>query len=86
MVFNQSPLLHFQKSIPEKQKSLKSYIFKLLRLFILPAAGLEPARGYPQQILSLHRLPFRHAGISSQRKLFYHIVFGFASGFGISSK
>ena len=28
----------------------------------MPAAGLEPARGYPQQILSLHRLPFRHAG------------------------
>ena len=72
MVFNQSPLLHFQKSIPEKQKSLKSCIFKLLRLFILPAAGLEPARGYPQQILSLHRLPFRHAGIVSQRLLFYH--------------
>lgn len=56
----------------------------------MPAAGLEPARGYPQQILSLHRLPFRHAGISSQRKLFYHIVLvlasGFASGFGISSE
>lgn len=29
----------------------------------VPAAGLEPARGYPQQILSLHRLPFRHAGL-----------------------
>ena len=29
----------------------------------MPAAGLEPARGYPQQILSLPRLPFRHAGL-----------------------
>ncbi len=28
----------------------------------MPAAGLEPARGHPQQILSLPRLPFRHAG------------------------
>ena len=32
--------------------------------FILPAVGLEPTRGCPQQILSLPRLPFRHAGIS----------------------
>lgn len=32
-------------------------------LNLLPAAGLEPARGCPQQILSLPRLPFRHAGI-----------------------
>ena len=31
----------------------------------MPAAGLEPARGCPQQILSLPRLPFRHAGIYS---------------------
>lgn len=31
----------------------------------VPAAGLEPARGCPQQILSLPRLPFRHAGISA---------------------
>ena len=30
--------------------------------FFMPAVGLEPTRGYPQQILSLHRLPFRHAG------------------------
>ena len=28
----------------------------------MPAAGLEPARGCPRQILSLMRLPFRHAG------------------------
>lgn len=25
--------------------------------------GLEPTRGCPQQILSLPRLPFRHAGM-----------------------
>ena len=31
----------------------------------MPAAGLEPARGHPQQILSLPRLPFRHAGIET---------------------
>ena len=31
----------------------------------MPAAGLEPARGCPQQILSLPRLPFRHAGASA---------------------
>ena len=30
----------------------------------MPAMGLEPIRGCPQQILSLPRLPFRHAGIS----------------------
>lgn len=29
----------------------------------MPAAGLEPARSYPRQILSLMRLPFRHAGV-----------------------
>ena len=35
-------------------------------LFILLlVAGLEPARAYTQQILSLHRLPFRHTGLSS---------------------
>ena len=41
-----------------------------LFLFLVREAGLEPARGYPQQILSLHRLPFRHAGLPSQRYLF----------------
>ena len=30
--------------------------------FLMPAAGLEPARCCQQQILSLPRLPFRHAG------------------------
>ncbi len=33
----------------------------------MPAAGLEPARGCPRQILSLMRLPFRHAGLLSQQ-------------------
>lgn len=74
-----------------KRKNLRNNVFTLFLRFlpakgVMPAAGLEPARGYPQQILSLHRLPFRHAGISSQRNSFYHIVFGFASGFGISSE
>ena len=27
----------------------------------VPLAGLEPARGFPQQILNLLRLPFRHS-------------------------
>ena len=31
----------------------------------MPAAGLEPARCCHQQILSLPRLPFRHAGIET---------------------
>ena len=30
---------------------------------LVPAVGLEPTRGCPQQILSLPRLPFRHAGL-----------------------
>ena len=38
----------------------------------MPAAGLEPARGCPQQILSLPRLPFRHTGRFSNRFLSYH--------------
>ena len=29
----------------------------------VPAMGLEPIRGCPRQILSLMRLPFRHAGM-----------------------
>ncbi len=28
----------------------------------MPAVGLEPTRGHPRKILSLVRLPFRHAG------------------------
>ena len=32
-------------------------------LCLVPEAGLEPARPYGQEILSLQRLPFRHSGI-----------------------
>jgi hypothetical protein len=32
----------------------------------VPLAGLEPARGFPQQILNLLRLPFRHSDIARQ--------------------
>ena len=32
----------------------------------VPLAGLEPARGFPQQILNLLRLPFRHSDIANQ--------------------
>ena len=35
--------------------------------------GLEPIRGCPQQILSLPRLPFRHAGaVFINRCSYYH--------------
>ena len=40
--------------------------------FLMPAAGLEPARGCPQQILSLPRLPFRHTGRFLNRFVSYH--------------
>ncbi len=33
---------------------------------VMPAVGLEPTRGCPQQILSLPRLPFRHTGLRYQ--------------------
>ena len=39
---------------------------------VMPAAGLEPARCCQQQILSLPRLPFRHAGLSTRQKEYYH--------------
>ena len=34
-------------------------------VFYMPAVGLEPTRCCHQQILSLPRLPFRHAGIQT---------------------
>ena len=45
---------------------------------LLPAAGLEPARGCPQQILSLPRLPFRHAGLPNCHSTaeYYNNIFG----------
>ena len=50
----------------------------------LPAVGLEPTRGCPQQILSLPRLPFRHAGIC---EIIYHRLKKFARRvFGIEKK
>jgi hypothetical protein len=33
-------------------------------LFMVAPAGLEPARPYGQQILSLQRLPFRHGALT----------------------
>ena len=56
----------------EKRKSheqLESVIQSSLPLPRMPAAGLEPARGRPRQILSLMRLPFRHAGLLTQKIL-----------------
>ena len=43
--------------------------------------GLEPIRGCPQQILSLPRLPFRHAGIYSfsEQMIYYHTPKKFAT-------
>ena len=32
----------------------------------MPLAGLEPARGFPQQILNLLRLPFRHSDFANK--------------------
>ena len=44
-----------------KQKESTSHDVLSFALQV-PAVGLEPTRDYSQQILSLHRLPFRHAG------------------------
>lgn len=48
-----------------KKSTAQSSILMILQCSFscLPAAGLEPARGCPRQILSLMRLPFRHAGV-----------------------
>lgn len=68
------------------KKPWKRWIFKAFGLFttffrLVPAVGLEPTRGYPQQILSLHRLPFRHAGLSFEQNVYYHKKYGNASIF-----
>ena len=47
----------------------------------MPAVGLEPTRACAQQILSLHRLPFRHAGLSFEQNVYYHKKYGNASIF-----
>ena len=52
---SQAPPLPFKSHLDKKRAPKCS--------FSMPAVGLEPTRGYPQQILSLHRLPFRHAGL-----------------------
>ena len=54
--------LHFFKKSVTKQLFENRKTLDFSRV-LLPAAGLEPARGCPQQILSLPRLPFRHAGL-----------------------
>ena len=51
---------HIRKT-PEKS----GVFFSLL----MPAMGLEPIRCCHQQILSLPRLPFRHAGISNTNRI-----------------
>ena len=40
----------------------------------MPAAGLEPARCCQQQILSLPRLPFRHAGASLLTGIYHNTI------------
>ncbi len=40
----------------------------------MPAVGLEPTRSCLQQILSLPRLPFRHADFFRSRVVVYHIT------------
>ena len=52
------------KIVKKKLRITKNSDPKLLPLPRMPAAGLEPARGRPRQILSLMRLPFRHIRVS----------------------
>ena len=62
---------YINRDFEEKKSRIKNPT-----LFVfLPAVGLEPTRGCPQQILSLPRLPFRHAGIWV---IEYHRSAGFA--------
>ena len=56
-------------NIPKKTKNS----LKTNQGVSMPAAGLEPARGCPQQILSLPRLPFRHAGLWSVTENYINI-------------
>lgn len=59
-LINKKILMKYENaSIQDSQNKKRNVIKK----FQMPAAGLEPARGCPQQILSLPRLPFRHAGV-----------------------
>ena len=52
--------MKYENASIQDSQNKKRYVTKK---FQMPAAGLEPARGCPQQILSLPRLPFRHAGM-----------------------
>ena len=47
-----------------KKASVLSSLSNAVRtLAMVPVVGLEPTRPRGQQILSLHRLPFRHTGM-----------------------
>ena len=57
----------FSNSIVWHEKVYKkddSGLHPFCRLFLVPVAGLEPARGSPHRILSATRLPFHHTGKS----------------------
>ena len=64
----------------KEPRNTENNVPRLLPLPRMPAAGLEPARGRPRQILSLMRLPFRHAGLFCFRIartidiLSYHVI------------
>ena len=58
--------LPYKHSITETYRWLyayQSFYEPIVMLCLVPEAGLEPARPYGQEILSLQRLPFRHSGI-----------------------
>ena len=46
-------------AIARKLKDNNTLVF-----WVVPAAGLEPARPFGQEILSLRCLPFHHAGLA----------------------
>jgi hypothetical protein len=73
---SQLELLHEQKAAVSWKIPLLLFVLKLMTLsnllqlesslvyhYSMPAVGLEPTRRCRQQILSLPRLPFRHAGL-----------------------
>jgi hypothetical protein len=46
----------------ELNRSLSEFVLANSLQEVVPAAGLEPARSHDREILSLLRLPLRHAG------------------------
>ena len=66
---------------PQGTRKINAFRVFLGIFNLLPAMGLEPIRGCPQQILSLPRLPFRHAGIYSfsEQMIYYHTPKKFAT-------